>query len=272
MTALMMIAALLVLLGLGWLYALSGRGGHPGLAPLRGWKYAHRGLHKEGLPENSLGAFRAALEKGYGIELDLHLMKDGNLAVIHDSSLLRTAGVDVNIEDLTAAELEHYRLEGTGEKIPTFDQVLSLFDGKAPMIVELKTAGDNYTALADAAVQALEGYHGLWCMESFDPRCIYALRKRHPQVIRGQLAENFLRNKQNPAPFWLKFSLTYQLLNFLTKPDFTAYNFPHRKNLSMKLARALWGIQGVAWTLRSREEFDEAVKEGYLPIFEGFEP
>ena len=85
----------------GYLFLIRGRSGHPGLQALQGWNYAHRGLHGNGVPENSMLAFRKALEHGYGIELDIHLMKDGNLAVIHDTSLLRTAGVDVNITDLT---------------------------------------------------------------------------------------------------------------------------------------------------------------------------
>ena len=73
----------------------------------RKWRFAHRGFHdKPRIPENSLPAFRRAVQCGFGAELDVHLMKDGRLAVIHDASLLRTAGVDVQIEDLTAEELE----------------------------------------------------------------------------------------------------------------------------------------------------------------------
>ena len=92
---------------LGGLYVLStqGRTGPPGLAALQGWNYAHRGLHDTEKPENSMAAFRAALENGYGIELDIHLLKDGNLAVIHDTSLLRTAGCDINITDLSTEDL-----------------------------------------------------------------------------------------------------------------------------------------------------------------------
>ena len=87
---------LAVVAALAVLYVLSvrGRTGHPGLHKLHGWKYAHRGLHSEGIPENSMAAFRASLAKGYGIELDVHLMADGNLAIIHDSVLKRTAGVE----------------------------------------------------------------------------------------------------------------------------------------------------------------------------------
>ena len=140
---------LIVILIMSALYVLSvrGRSGHPGWEQLRGWSYAHRGLHNQDRPENSMAAFRAALEHGYGIELDIHLMKDGNLAVIHDSSLKRTAGADVKIEELSLEDLDLYRLEGTEERIPLFRDVLALYAGKAPMIIELKADGNNHAAL-----------------------------------------------------------------------------------------------------------------------------
>ena len=106
--------------------ALMGRRKHPGLEKLKGFLYAHRGFHGNGVPENSLAAFRLAVEKGFGSELDIHLMQDGNLAVIHDSSLMRTAGADVKIEELTAADLPNYTLEKSGEQIPLFKDVLDL--------------------------------------------------------------------------------------------------------------------------------------------------
>ena len=258
---------------LGGLYVLStqGRVGHPGLAALKGWKYAHRGLHGNGLPENSMAAFRAALENGYGIELDIHLMKDGNLAVIHDTSLKRTAGVDVKITDLTTEDLARFPLEGTEEIIPTFSQVLELFAGKAPLIIELKADG-NCAELVDAAVKAMEGYEGPYCMESFDPRCILELKKRHPQIIRGQLVMDYSKEEKSPLHPALKWILSNQAENFLTKPDFVAYRFSDRDTVSNKLALKFWGLQGVSWTLKSQEEFDKAVAEGWLPIFEGFRP
>ena len=78
---------LILLLAVLCILATSGRTKYPKLDTLKGWAYAHRGLHGNGLPENSMAAFKAALDGGYGIELDIHLTKDGDLAVIHDSSL-----------------------------------------------------------------------------------------------------------------------------------------------------------------------------------------
>ena len=129
---------IILILAILYLLALRGRSGHPGVEKLRGWNYTHRGLHSPGVPENSLAAFRAAVDHGYGSEFDVHLLRDGGLAVIHDSKLLRTTGREGRVEDLTTEELKDYCLEGTTETIPTFREVLDTFSGKAPVIIELK--------------------------------------------------------------------------------------------------------------------------------------
>jgi glycerophosphoryl diester phosphodiesterase len=258
-------------LAAAYILATCCRKGHPGLAALRGWRYAHRGLHGNGVPENSLAAFRKALDMGYGIELDVHLLKDGSLAVLHDHSLKRTAGANVSIEDLTANDLQNYRLEGTQETIPLFSQVLELFAGQAPLIVELKSTTENYAALTQAAVTMLDSYRGAYCIESFDPRCIGWLKRYRPELIRGQLAENFFRSGSNMS-FLLKLLMSWQLTHFLTTPDFVAFKYRDRKNIGTFLSRKFWGAQGVSWTLKSRQELDTAEKEGWLPIFEGFIP
>lgn len=262
----------LLALVLLWILALRCRRNRPGLADLRNWSYAHRGLHGPGVPENSMAAFRAALDGGFGVELDVHLLKDGNLAVMHDSLLNRTTGQAGRMEDLTIGELKDYSLEGTAETIPEFGEVLDLFGGKAPLIIELKSADGNHAALTEAACKLLEGYPGPFCMESFDPKCVAWLRKNRPDIIRGQLAENFFRSR-NDLPDHLKFLATNLLFNFLTVPDFIAYKFADRNTTpSTVLCRKLWRAQGVSWTLRTREEYDTAVSEGWLPIFEGFLP
>lgn len=272
MVTLIIILATVFALGVLFLLSLMGRSKHPGMADLRGHAYAHRGLHGKGIPENSMAAFKAALDGGYGIELDIHLIKDGNLAVLHDSSLKRTAGADVKITELTTAQLSDYTLEGTSETIPTFDQVLKLYNGKKPLIIELKADGSNQRALVAAAVKAMEGYCGKYCMESFDPRCVYWLKKDFPHIIRGQLTENYFKTK-NKLPAILKFLLRHNMLNFITRPDFVSYRFSDRKDtVTNSLCRKLWHLEGVTWTLRSQEEYNDAVKEGWLPIFENFTP
>jgi hypothetical protein len=130
----------------------------------------------------------------------------------------------------------------------------------------------SYKRVTKAACDLLDGYQGAYCLESFDPRCVAWLTKNRPDLIRGQLAENFVSNKRSPLPMVLKFILTHQLENFVTRPDFIAYKFDDRKTLGNFLARKVWGAQGVTWTITSQENLDTAVKEGWLPIFEGFRP
>lgn len=254
-----------------YILLLRGRSGHPGLKKLRGWKYAHRGLHGNGVPENSMPAFEKALEHGYGIELDVHLLADGELAVIHDSKLARTTGAEGRVEELTVRDLPHYHLEGTGETIPLFTNVLKLYEGKAPIIVELKVEGNN-DALCETVSRVLDEYRGVYCVESFDPRAVAWFRKHRPDVVRGQLTENYFKSPKSTLHWGLKFVLSRQLLNCWTAPDFVAWRCADRKNLGNLICRKLWRMQGVTWTIKSQAEFDEAVKDGWLPIFEGFTP
>lgn len=269
-----MIIVLVILIVICLLYVLSTicRVGKNRMSGLYGWKYAHRGLHGNGVPENSMEAFRRARERGYGIELDIHLLADGNLAVIHDYDLKRTTGKDGVIEDLTADQLDAYLLEGTMQTIPEFGKVLRLIDGRVPLILELKAAGKNYADLCERTCEILDSYNGEFCLESFDPRCVYWLRKNRPDLIRGQLTENFFRTKTSKLPWIIKLLMTYQFVNFLTMPDFVAYKFRDRKNISNLLVHGFWRTPSVTWTLLSQEELDAAVAENRIPIFEGFEP
>ena len=266
---------LLALLVLGELYTLSlrCRRGHPDWTYLRLWRYAHRGLHcKPAVPENSLAAFRRAVEAGFGAELDVHLMRDGHLAVIHDSSLRRTAGADVAVEDLTAEELKQYRLEGTDETIPLLEEVLPLFRDRAPLIVELKSERGNYNELTAATVALLERYRVRCCVESFDPRCLMWLRKNRPEIVRGQLSQQFLRHEGISLGKLRQFILGNLLMNFLTVPDFIAYRFSDRDCLSLRWCRRFYRVREVNWTIRTAGEMAAAERAGNLVIFEQFNP
>lgn len=271
MTILLIIVVILIAL---YLFALKGRTGTPGMEKLKEWHYAHRGLHDknyEGIPENSITAFKAAIEHGYGAELDVHLLADGNLAVIHDSLLKRTTGAEGRIEDLTVEQLDSYHLENTEDTIPTFEEVLTLFEGKAPLIIELKAVDKNHAALCKKVCDVLDGYQVDYCIESFDPRCIAWLKNNRPEIIRGQLASNFLK-RDKKMPLWQRIILSTNLTFIATRPDFIAYNFADRNTLGNCIARKLWKVQGVAWTIRSQEDHGTAVKEGWMSIFEYFKP
>ena len=235
---------------------------------------AHRGFHdKPRIPENSIPAFRRAVQCGFGAELDVHLMKDGHLAVIHDASLLRTAGVDVQIEDLTAEDLKNYRLEGTEHHIPLLEEVLPIFAGKAPLVVELKAERGNADALAAAACRLLDKYRVTYCIESFDPRCLMWLWQNEPDILRGQLSENFTAHGDaQHLPGGIRWILANLLLNVRTRPDFIAYRFEDRGNLSLRLCRGFYKVQEASWTVRDRETMEKAEAAGNLVIFEHFDP
>lgn len=264
----------LLLLTLLLIFALRTKRATDNFYGLTGWHYAHRGLHdtKLGIPENSGLAFRRALDSGYGAELDVHLAKDGSLVVMHDESLKRTAGVDKNVCDCTRQELEALRLEGTRESIPFLEEVLALFEGKAPLVVEIKAYNGNHKELTAAVCRMLEQYPKLqYCIESFDPRVIMWLRRHRPEIIRGQLSCKIANHYEGNTNIvtWL---MTNLLFNFLTVPHFVAYCFEERRNFAFRLCKKVWGVQEFSWTIREAREAQAALQEGAAIIFEQFCP
>lgn len=268
----LIMSILLFLLLCLYLLLLIPRKGHPAWDTLAAYRYAHRGLHDkaQGIPENSLTAFRRAVDHGFGAELDIHLLKDGSLAVFHDSSLQRICGVEGKIEDLTAQDLKKYHLLGTEETIPLFTDVLALFADKTPLIVELKVVDDNAAALTDAAMAVLRNWNGTYCVESFHPAAIRHMKQHYPDVIRGQLSENFFHNRKMSIP--TAFLATFLLTTAFTRPDFIAYSYRDRKNISLRLMRKLYGVHEVGWTIRDPSVMAQLEQDGVTPIFENFIP
>ena len=200
--------------------------------------YAHRGLHgEEGIPENSMAAFKKAKESGYGIELDVQLTKDGVMVVHHDYDLKRTCGVNKKIADLTYRELCRYRLMGTRERIPRFVEVLREVDGKVPLLVELKMETCN-RKLCKKVAKALDQYKGLYCMECFQGTLI---RKIGYFIVKNLLT------------------------NFITKPDFIAYHYKYKDCLPLRICRRFYKIPIYGWTFRDKKAYKENE-----PYFEGF--
>lgn len=233
--------------------------------------FAHRGLHGSGIPENSIAAFQRAVDGGCGIELDVRLSADGEMMIHHDASLLRMAGVDRNLADLTAREIQSLRLQGTQERVPTFQEALRVIQGRVPLIVELKSNGGKRHDLPEKVAACMEQYAGQWCVESFDPRLLWWFRRHAPRVIRGQLAFDPWK-KGERGKNALHFLGAHLLFNAISRPDFVAYDHTGDGNFSFRLMRTLFHPFTVGWTVRSKEAYQQLRKRYDALIFEGFDP
>ncbi|WP_213818522.1 glycerophosphodiester phosphodiesterase family protein [Garciella nitratireducens] len=244
----------------------------PNMKEWERYYYAHRGFHQEKniAPENSLAAFQLAVDYGYGIELDVQLTKDHIPVVFHDYSLKRVCGVDCKVKDLTYSELRRFHLYSSNEKIPHFQEVLDLVDGKVPLIIELKSE-DPRDLLWSIAASYLDHYKGVYCIESFNPFGVLWFKRNRPKIIRGQLSSDFIRDKATGSKL-KHILLKNMLLNFLTKPNFIAYNHKYRKAFSFSLCHWLYQIPCAAWTVRSQKELNKVRKSFDLFIFEHFSP
>lgn len=235
------------------------------------WYYAHRGLYnnREGIPENSLLAFERAASMGYGMEMDVQLTSDKVAVIFHDWDLKRMCGIDKKISAMTYEELKDICLLHTTEHIPTLQEALFVVKGRVPLIIELKSNALN-SPLPCIADSILSNYKGDYCIESFNPMILSWYRLHRPQITRGQLATNYLRDLGYTNP--LLFSLEKLLFNCLSKPDFISYNWKYRKEPSRLLCRKLYHTLSVAWTIQSKNELELCDKDFDLFIFEGFTP
>ena len=269
--ALLILAATLVLLFCIYLFLIRSRRTGKIMSAYCGINFAHRGLHGEGVAENSLSAFIAARDAGFGMELDVRLSADGKMVVFHDDTLTRVAGIDKRVDELTLDELKKCRLSGTEDSIPTLREVLDAVGGKVPLLIEIKEDAGN-SEVTKTLVRELEGYSGPYIVESFNPLSLKLFRKLRPDVPIGILSQHFCRHAEYKGKI-LYFILQNMLLNFLYAPDFVAYNHEDPSMLSLKLARSLFGTPTLAWTVRSIDEgrvaqknkFGAVIFENYLP-------
>ena len=274
MNTLLIILLLPVILILLFLFLIAPAHVHADLrSQFFGCCFAHRGLHAKdkSVPENSLAAFRLAVESGYGIELDIRFTKDKQLVVFHDDTLLRMCGVDRRVDSFTYDELQEFRLLDSNERIPLFSEVLSLVDGRIPLLVELKSGPEN-TLLCQHAYAMLKRYHGRYCIESFHPMIVRWFKKIAPEILRGQLSappSAFVGTLSKPSAFLLSNLLT----NFLARPHFIAYHkgkapFPVALCQSLGAMRAVWTLRDTDTTGTPAELF--GIND--MIIFEFFRP
>lgn len=266
------ILIVLAVLILGYLWLIK-----PRMSRKRDWEkfggrlIAHRGLHDNNgpAPENSMAAFRKAVASGYGIELDVQLTRDRIPVVFHDFTLERMTGQPGKVCDYTYEELSAFTLARSEEKIPLFEEFLQMVAGRVPLIIEYKIEAMD-VGVCPIADRMLREYEGPYCIESFNPMGLSWYRRFHNDVLRGQLADTFIRNKEFKGPLY--FGLQNLLLNFIGRPDFIAYNHEHRNVLSRWICCKVFGAKSVAWTVKSQKDLDDIEKDFQIFIFDSFVP
>ena len=268
MIALLIISGILLVLFAAYLILIA-PSKHKDMKKYSKIKFAHRGLHGEGRAENSMSAFKAAVEAGYGIELDVRLSGDGELVVFHDDTLNRVVGIDGRVDEYTADQLAGFKLSGTNDGIPRFSQVLEAVGGRVVLLVEIKEDAGNH-AVSEKTAQMLADYDGPYIVESFNPLSLATISKRLPRVPRGILSHKYYAFEQYRKPLY--FLLQCLLFNRVCKPAFIAYDHRHAGCISLRVAR-LMGAVTVAWTVKSAEDEAAAYKNGFdTVIFEGYLP
>ena len=217
---------------------------------------AHRGLHGKNAPENSLTAFQKAVEGRFPIELDVHVIKTGEVVVFHDDNLKRLCGIDKEIAHCTFTEIRELYLKHTHERIPLLSEVLALVNGKVPLLIELKY--DQPAGKLEAAtLEVLRKYKGKYALQSFSPLALRWLKKNAPDVPRGQLASNFKDCKDIAAI--AKPALKNLWLSPLSRPDFISYDIRALPNKRVEKLRAS-GTPVLGWTVSKISESQEALK------------
>ena len=237
---------------------------------------AHRGLHdqSDGRPENSAAAVQAAIEKGYGIEIDVQLTADGQAVVFHDYALDRLTQARGPVRRRTLKEMGTIRLIGGTEGPPSLGEVLGQVAGRVPLLVEIKdqdgALGENVGPLESAVADAVAGYQGPLAVMSFNPHSVAALQTLAPEVPRGLVTCAFLPDEW-PVP-------GDRLEALADIPDFARVgasfishdvNDLHRPRVARLKAE---GAAVLTWTVRSREAealarqvAENITFEGYLP-------
>lgn len=228
---------------------------------------AHRGLHTAEYPENSIPAYKLAIEKNYNIEIDVHLTSDGYIVVFHDDTLKRVCGVDKKVKDCTLKELKSMKLLGTEYTIPTLDEFLELVHGKVGILCEIKGVNPLDNSIPKALCKRLETYRGNIALQSFNFGSVAYCRK-HSNLPCGQLCswrigENFRAFALTPmGKLWIL---------KLSRPHFTAYDvramlpqFPENKYVK-KMSKKMPFLM---WTINDEQKLDIALKEAHGIIFE----
>ena len=247
----------------------------PGLVWLTARPIAHRGLHDAaaGVIENTASAFNAAIAGNYGIECDLQLSADGEAMVHHDDALGRLTEGSAQLADMTAAEIKTARFKASGDRILTLGELCDLVGGRATLVLELKSRFDGDLRLAQRAAAVLAGYSGPVAAMSFDPAPIEALRTFAPTLVRGMVAErHYAHHEWDRLTGAEKRRLTRFQHALRTRPQFIAYSVKDLPAAAPLIARNVFGLPLLTWTVRSEADRRRALSWADQIIFEGIRP
>jgi glycerophosphoryl diester phosphodiesterase len=240
----------------------------PGFAWLTERPLAHRGLHDAGagIVENTPTAIRAAINAGYGIELDLQITADGEAIVHHDHELGRLTQGSGRIADMTVAALKAVPFKAASDRLITLRELCTLVAGRAVMALELKSRFDGDLRLASHTAQVLSSYSGPVAVMSFDPDLVEAIRKFAPTLTRGIIAERRY-DWANFSPA-VKRRLAFLLHANRTRPHFVAYAVHDLPALAPWIARNIFGLPLLTWTVRDDRDRQTAARFADQIIFE----
>lgn len=227
---------------------------------------AHRGYHnnKKGIPENSVLAFKKAIDNKYLIELDVRLTKDKKLVVFHDGNLKRVCGVNKRVKDLTYRELLKYNLFNTTLKVPLFSDVIKLVNGRVPILIETKYH-NRYGVLEKILINELSNYKGLYAIQSFYPMSLLWLKRNTKDIPIGLLSSNF-KNDLNRLKSIIGKTL---ILDLFFKTDFISYDVKGLPNNYLSYKRDKKKI--VIWTIKNKKDYDLARQYTDSLICENFD-
>ena len=226
---------------------------------------AHRGLHDDIIPENSIPAFERAIEGGFNIEIDVHLSADGQLVVFHDADLKRVCGVDKAVKDCTVEELKTYKLKNTEYTMPTLAEFLALVDGKVGILCEVKGINPFDTSIAKATIEAFKSYNGNVALQSFNAGAVICFRKDGSRPF-GQL----ITWGWGDAEKCTKMNWMGKLhICKISKPQFIAYDVRTCKDAEKYINKQKKkGKPIIIWTVNSPEKLALARSIGDNIIFE----
>jgi glycerophosphoryl diester phosphodiesterase len=241
---------------------------------LTGRPIAHRGLHdlSRGIVENTATAVEAAIEAGYGVEVDLQIAADGEAMVHHDQALGRLTDGAGELVAMTAAELKTVAFRATKDRMMSLGDLCDLVSGRATLLLELTRGRAAEQRLVARTADVLASYAGPVAAMSFDPGLLTELRRRAPRLPRGIVAErHFDHAEWDNVPAWRKRSMAYLLHAPATRPDFVAYRVDDLPAPATLMAH-FFGLPILTWTVRNDEQHRRAARWADQMIFEGFRP